>query len=93
VNLSDFSGPIQIRFRAVAVGGGFGDIAIDQIEVKGRYLYGDVNRDNLVDLEDFVILIDYWLQENCELDLDGDCLINLYEFAALAESWLNEPLQ
>ncbi|HOM60274.1 MAG TPA: cellulase family glycosylhydrolase [Anaerohalosphaeraceae bacterium] len=92
VNLSDFSGPIKIRFRAVAVGGGFGDIAIDQIEVKGRYLYGDVNRDNLVDLEDFVILIDYWLQENCELDLDGDCMISLHEFAEFSCNWLESSL-
>jgi len=92
VNLSDFSGPIKIRFRAVAVGGGFGDIAIDQIEVKGRYLHGDVNRDNLVDLEDFVILIDYWLQENCELDLDGDCMMSLREFAEFSCNWLESSL-
>jgi len=92
VNLSDFSGPIQIRFRAVAVGGGFGDIAIDQIEVKGRYLYGDVNRDNLVDFDDLGILIDYWLQENCELDLDGDCLISLREFAEFSCNWLESSL-
>jgi fibronectin type 3 domain-containing protein len=91
VNLSDFSGPIQIRFRAVAVGGGFGDIAIDQIEVLGRVLYGDMNGDGVVDIDDLAGFADYWLQENGELDLDNNGRIDLCEFAAFSENWLKKP--
>ncbi|MBN1764661.1 MAG: cellulase family glycosylhydrolase, partial [Sedimentisphaerales bacterium] len=35
VDLSDYSGPIRIRLRAVAAGGSRGDIAIDEIKVIG----------------------------------------------------------
>jgi hypothetical protein len=93
VNLSDFSGPIQIRLRAVAVGGGFGDIAIDQIEVLGRVLYGDMNGDGVVDVDDVSEFIGYWLQEDCGLDLDGDCVITLYEFAEFAGNWMKDFFQ
>ena len=93
VDLSDFTGPIRIRLRAVAAGGGFGDIAIDEIEVKGRFLYGDMNGDGIVDADDLVEFAGYWLQDNCDLDLDGDCLINLYEFAEFAENWLDDSFQ
>lgn len=89
VNLAEFSGPIRIRFRAVAAGGPTGDMAIDSIEVAGRLLYGDINRDNHVDTDDLIGLAAYWLQEDCGLDLDGNCLINLYEFAEFAGNWLD----
>jgi len=93
VNLSDYTGPIQIRFRAVAAGGPRGDIAIDNISVFGRILYGDANLDNVVDTNDLLTFADNWLQEHCELDLDGDCLVNLYEFAAFANNWLDLSYQ
>jgi fibronectin type 3 domain-containing protein len=93
VNLSDFSGPIQIRLRAVAVGGGFGDIAIDQIEVLGRVLYGDMNGDGVVDVDDLAGFADYWLQENGELDLDNNGRIDLCEFAEFSRNWLDGSFQ
>jgi hypothetical protein len=89
VNLKGYSGPIQIRFRAVAAGGPTGDMAIDGIEVAGRLLYGDMNGDNDVDIDDLTDFAGYWLQENCDMDLDGDCLMNLREFAAFAENWFD----
>ncbi|MEN6308400.1 MAG: LamG-like jellyroll fold domain-containing protein [Anaerohalosphaeraceae bacterium] len=90
VNLTNYSGPIRIRFRAVATGGPTGDMAIDSIAVTGRTLYGDINGDNYVDMDDLVDFVPYWLQTNCSLDLDGDCLIDLYEFAELAGNWLGD---
>jgi len=90
VDLSQYRGPIRIRFRAVAAGGPAGDMAIDNIEVAGRILYGDMNGDHLVDMNDFIDYAGYWLAEDCASDLNGDCLINLYEFAAFAENFLAE---
>jgi len=90
VNLTNYTGPIRIRFRAVAAGGPTGDMAIDSIAVTGRSLYGDINEDNYVDMDDLVGLVPYWLQTNCSLDLDGNCLIDLYEFASLAGNWLED---
>ena len=55
--------------------------------------YGDMNADNIVneiDLSDFVV---YWLETNCNWDLDGDCKISLYEFAQFAKNWLDESFQ
>ncbi|HOM76627.1 MAG TPA: carbohydrate-binding protein, partial [Anaerohalosphaeraceae bacterium] len=93
VNLTGYSGPIQIRFRAVAAGGPTGDMAIDDIQVSGRPVYGDMNGDNRLDMDDFVDFAGYWLQTHCGLDLDGDCKITLYEFAAFAENWLDSSSQ
>ena len=88
LDLRGYPGPIQIRFRAVAAGGARGDIAIDNIEVFGRPLYGDINGDGYVDAGDFSEFISYWLQEDCYWDLDGDCVITLYEFAEFAGNWM-----
>ena len=90
VDLTGYSEPIQIRLRATAVGGPRGDMAVDNIEVLERILYGDMNGDNHVDIDDLVDFAGYWLQENCGLDLNGDCLINLYEFLEFARSWLDD---
>jgi arabinoxylan arabinofuranohydrolase len=92
VDLRGYTGPIQIRFRAVAAGGPRGDIAIDDIMVLGRILYGDMDGDYNVSAGDLSAFIGYWLQENCDLDLDGDCIITLYEFSEFAGNWLNDPL-
>ena len=88
VDLTGYSGPIQIRLRATAVGGPRGDMAVDNIEVLGRLLYGDMDGDNYVDIDDLVDFTGYWLQADCDLDLNGDCLINLYEFQEFARNWL-----
>ena len=90
VNLMNYPGPIRIRFRAVAAGGPTGDMAIDSIAVIGRPLYGDLNDDMQVELEDLAAFAGSWLQTHCSLDLDGNCLIDLYEFAAFAQNWMRE---
>lgn len=90
VNLAGYSGPIQLRFRAVALGGTMGDMAIDDIEVTGRVRYGDMNGDSIVNESDLSEFAGYWLYEDCGLDLNGDCRINLHEFAAFAENWMME---
>jgi endo-1,4-beta-xylanase len=92
-DLKGYAGPIQIRFRVVAAGGPRGDMAIDNIEVKGGLLYGDMDGDSTVNAEDLAEFSGYWLQDNCHLDLDGDCIITLYEFAEFAGNWLNDSLQ
>ena len=90
VDLRQYSGPVKIRFRAVAAGGSQGDTAIDNIEVLGRELYGDMNGDSSVNMQDLTSFVSSWIGTDCELDLDGDCLITLHEFAEFAQNWLNE---
>jgi fibronectin type 3 domain-containing protein len=93
VNLAGYSGPIRLRLRAAAAGGPTGDIAIDHIEVKGRILYGDMNEDDRVDIDDLVDFAGNWLRNNCGLDLDGDCTVTMYEFAEFARDWLDDAQQ
>ncbi len=90
VYLTNYTGPIRIRFRAAAAGGPTGDMAIDSIAVTGRPLYGDLNDDHQVNMDDLVEFVPYWLQTHCSLDLDGNCLIDLYEFAELAGNWMGD---
>ena len=88
VDLRGYTGPIRIRFRAVAAGGPRGDIAIDEIAVLGRRLYGDMNDDSIVGIDDLTEFAALWLQNNCTFDLNGDCRIDLYEFAEFAANWM-----
>lgn len=88
VDLSGFTGPIRIRIRAVAAGGSRGDIAVDEITVTGRWLYGDLNGDGVIDLEDLTAFSALWLDTHCELDRNGDCRIDLAELTELAANWL-----
>lgn len=88
VDLSEYTGPIRIRFRAVSAGGPRGDMVLDDIEVIGKLLYGDMDGDHVVDLVDLSEFAGYWLQGDCGLDLDGDCVITLHEFAEFARHWL-----
>jgi len=90
VNLMNYPGPLRIRFRAVAAGGPTGDMAIDSIAVTGRLLYGDLNDDTQVEVDDLAEFAAWWLQTQCSLDLDGNCLIDLYEFAAFAQNWMRD---
>ncbi|MBN1766475.1 MAG: carbohydrate binding domain-containing protein [Sedimentisphaerales bacterium] len=92
VDLSAYSGPIRIRFRAVAAGSYRGDMAIDNIEIAGippQALYGDFTGDNIVDMNDLPAFLGYWLASDCgEIDLNGDCVINLHEYSEFAKNWL-----
>jgi hypothetical protein len=78
VDLGSYTGPIQIRFRAVAAGGYRGDIAIDDIQVMGINfqscqdvwdggwgLLADINANCYVDLQDLEVIAQYWLSTDC----------------------------
>jgi beta-xylosidase len=52
-------------------------------------LYGDMNGDNTVNMNDLSEFVGCWLLDDCGLDLNGDCVINLYEFAGFANNWLD----
>ena len=62
-------------------------MAIDEIAVLGRLLYGDMNGDVIVNAADLPEFMGYWLQNNCEMDLDDDCVITLHEFSVFAANW------
>ena len=52
-------------------------------------LYGDINGDFTVNLEDLPLFLDAWLTAECEpLDISGDCWIDWFELAELARNWL-----
>ena len=68
-------------------------MAIDNIEVLGKALYGDMNADSIVNAGDLPEFLGYWLQNDCDLDLDGDCVITLVEFTEFAQNWLDNSYQ
>jgi len=52
-------------------------------------LYGDINGDFTVNMEDLPLFLDAWLTAECEpLDISGDCWIDWFELAELARNWL-----
>jgi len=58
-------------------------------------VYGDFDRNSVVDMKDLKQFTEYWLLTDCnemtDADYNGDCKVNFYEFALLAENWLKEP--
>jgi hypothetical protein len=66
---------------------------VDYMEVTGGLLYGDMNADHMVDTGDLSAFVGYWLQTNCDLDLNGDCIITLYEFTEFSNNWLDDSFQ
>lgn len=93
VDLTRYGGPIQIRLRATAFGGPRGDIAIDNIQVAGRILYGDMDGNRIVNEQDLPGFIDYWLTDSGSMDLNNDHVVGLYEFAIFADHWLDESYE
>lgn len=94
VDLTAYTGLIMIRLRAVAAGDWRGDIAVDEIEITGMQVYGDMNRDNIVNFDDIGRFGEYWLSGDCDgQDVNGDCFVNLYEFSELAKMWLDDSYQ
>ncbi|MCE5187446.1 MAG: carbohydrate-binding protein [Planctomycetaceae bacterium] len=61
---------------------------IDYIELTGVLLYGDMNRNGIVNSDDLPEFAASWLEENGELDLNADGLINMHEFTQFAANWL-----
>jgi pectate lyase len=55
-------------------------------------VYGDFDRDSVVEMDDFAQFADYWLETDCEAIADADyyvdCIVNFREFAKLAENWM-----
>jgi N-acetylneuraminic acid mutarotase len=56
----------------------------------------DFNGDEIVDLKDFSILVQYWSQEELSVDIApppfGDRMVDFQDLAALAAYWLKEVL-
>ncbi len=52
---------------------------------------GDFTGNGMVDMDDLLMLVDFWLENDCNetagLDLNGDCIISFYEFSLLARNW------
>ena len=55
-------------------------------------LYGDFMANDVVDLNDLAIFLDYWPVNDCNetagVDTDDNCIVNFSEFASLAKNWL-----
>jgi pectate lyase len=53
-------------------------------------VYGDFDKDGVVETDDLKTFADYWLDTTDidDADRDGDGNVNFYEFALLAQNWL-----
>jgi Tol biopolymer transport system component len=55
-------------------------------------LNADIQHDGIVNLRDFAVLADYWLQNDSSVNIAGDDVIDFSDLAKLAEEWLQmEP--
>jgi hypothetical protein len=43
--------------------------------------------------DNYTDFVGYWIETNCNWDLDGDYVITLYEFAEFARNWLDDSFQ
>ena len=50
-------------------------------------IYGDMTDNGIVDFEDLPGFLEFWLEDNAELDLDDNSVINFHEFSVLAQNW------
>jgi hypothetical protein len=81
-----------------------GDIAGVQIFIDDfstswipQYWFGDINKDNVTDLEDLNLLASHWLDELCSSsnnwcdnsDCNQDGRVDLRDIAVLGQNWLN----
>ena len=65
--------------------------------IVAAYPVGDLNEDSAVNMQDLVLLAEYWLDEGCsspecEADLDGMAGVDGADFALFAGNWLVGPL-
>ncbi|MFA5293244.1 MAG: hypothetical protein WC496_09445 [Phycisphaerae bacterium] len=55
-------------------------------------VYGDFDRNDVVDIYDLATFANYWLGTDCaaiaDADFYADCIVNFREFTLLAENWL-----
>jgi fibronectin type 3 domain-containing protein len=54
--------------------------------------YGDFTHDGEINMEDFAVLAEAWMQNDCQatsaVDIDNDCIANYTEFSYMLENWL-----
>jgi len=79
--------------RLIHIFAGFGDPTITVYGFDDEpFLYGDIDGDKDVDIEDLAFFVARWLNTVCDTcgraDLTGDGNVTLYDFQALAENWL-----
>jgi len=76
--------------------------AVDTNSIESGYsnevvggLYGDFTGNDIVEMNDLPIFLDYWPLSDCNetasVDLDEDCIVNFHEFAVLAENKEQSP--
>ncbi|MFI4911884.1 MAG: right-handed parallel beta-helix repeat-containing protein [Sedimentisphaeraceae bacterium JB056] len=68
---------------------GFDAIEFDQI---GLRVFSDLNRDMIVDNEDFAVFAEGWLSSDLESDIGpigGDRLLDVYDILMLADYWMD----
>lgn len=78
--------------------GEYGNLAaVDNIKVYGIAESADLNRDNVVDMNDLDILAEQWLQDNCRdwdgcagADIDDSNEVNFMDYSFLAARWLKK---
>jgi len=76
--------------------GGYGNLAaVDNIKVYGITEPVDLNRDNIVDMNDLSIIGEQWLQDYCRgwdgcssADIDDSNQVDFADYAPLARKWL-----
>lgn len=90
IDLRTFVNPLSVRIRAISAGSPSGDMAIDDISIYGKLIYGDLDCNGIIDINDLALFGEYWLKSDCSQDLDGDCVITLYEFSEFAKNWLKD---
>jgi len=55
-------------------------------------LNADIQHDGIVNLRDFAVLANYWLQDGSSVNIAEDCMIDFLDLAKLAQEWLQtEP--
>jgi glucosylceramidase len=76
-------------------GGISGTILFDQVSFNGKLppkqINADFNGDLFVDLQDFAILANAWLQSSTTYDLTNDNYVTSGDVKTLAEHWLKAP--
>jgi hypothetical protein len=75
-----------------------GSVTTETFELQSYTIYpvGDLNHDGIVNLLDFVVLANYWLQDEPLADIapdGGDGWVNVLDLSMLADHWLERVNQ
>lgn len=88
---------LVLRVNTTNLGGASDNIGLDNIRFSQDPLAPspsvDIDQNGVVDADDFVRLVEYWLETPAPVNLDVivDCRIDLHDFALLASYWLSAP--